>query len=76
MQNTINQTNLPIEIQDLLQFVDLKENQKILNTSFIGFLLVNTIEGFIFDKMKKQKKNEIASLHNYLIEKNIYTIIL
>ena len=28
MQNTINQTDLPIEIQDLLQFIDLKENQK------------------------------------------------
>lgn len=76
MQNTINQTDLPIEFQDALQFIDLKENQKILNTSFIGFLLVNTIEGFIFDKMKKQKKNEIVSLHNYLIEKNISTIIL
>ncbi len=76
MQNTINQTDLPIEIQDLLQFVDLKENQKILNTSYIGFLLVNTIEGFIFDKMKKQKKKEIALLHNYLFSKNIDSIIL
>lgn len=76
MQNIINQSDLPIEIQDSLQFFDLKENQKILNTSHIGFLLINTIEGFIFDKMKKQKKKEIAFLHNYLVSKNITSIIL